>query len=456
MSRADDLGEITAPDTCALITRSSEIAFGRYTLNVIHGPDKGTCLAPTTPEITIGTAKVSDLKLRDRTVSRLHFSITATPRGFCLRDLGSTNGTTLGGYRVDAGYLRTGAIIGAGETRLRFEALSGEVREPIADRDRYGRVLGESGAMRRIFSILPKIADSDATVLIEGETGTGKGLLADVLHQGSRRARGPFIVLDCSAIPPTLVEAELFGYAKGAFTGAHAARAGAFEAANGGTIFLDEIGELTLDMQPKLLRALEERSIRRVGSFEPVSLDVRVIAATNRDLRIEVNRGRFRSDLFYRLNVVRLRVPPLRERPEDIALLATHFYQRLVRDDGASPPPELIRDLSLQSWPGNVRELRGAVERAVLMGDAALWREDAASNEAAPESDEPAIAIDLSRPFRETKEHAIARWERAYLRALVRLGEGNISRASRAARMDRNHLRDLLRRHGISASEDAP
>jgi DNA-binding NtrC family response regulator len=283
-------------------------------------------------------------------------------------------------------------------------------------------------------------------VLIDGETGTGKGLLADLIHRQGPRAAGPFVVVDCASIPPTLIESELFGHDKGAFTGATAARVGAFEAAAGGTIFLDEIGELALELQAKLLRALEERVIKRVGGTRAVKLDVRVVAATNRDLREAVNRGGFRADLYYRLNVVRIRIPPLRERREDIPLLVHHFYRIFTGDDAATAPDELVGPLSEHSWPGNVRELRSAVERAVLMADPALWAEpDAASPpDAAPITDDR-----LS--FREHKERAVGAWERRYILDLVARHGGNLTRAARAARMDRAHLRELLRKYGGTA-----
>jgi DNA-binding NtrC family response regulator len=308
--------------------------------------------------------------------------------------------------------------------------------------------------MRRIFAVLPKLAASESTVLLEGETGTGKGLLAEALHQHSARADGPFMVLDCSAIPPTLVEAELFGHARGAFTGAHAARPGAFEAAAGGTLFLDEIGELPLDMQPKLLRALEHRTIRRIGSTETIRLDVRVIAASNRDLRQEVNRGRFRSDLFYRLNVVRIRIPPLRERRDDIPFLVAHFYEQFAPTGDSSPPAALITSLAQQDWPGNVRELRSAVERAVLMDDPEIWRELASVDAGDDDAGEIAGRFDPTVSFRVAKERAMAHWERGYVQSLVRLTPGNLSAAARAARMDRNYLRELVRKHGIAAKDD--
>jgi DNA-binding NtrC family response regulator len=426
------------------------VAFGKFRVQLIGGPDQGASHVAEAPELSIGTAAGNHLVLTDQAVSRHHCTITVTPKGYLLRDLGSTNGTTLSGFQIEAAYLQPGATVGVGRSSLRFDTLPDEIREPLGDEELTGRVLGQSTAMRRIFAVLPRIAASDSTVLLEGETGTGKGLLTELIHQKSPRAAGPLVVIDCSAIPPTLIEAELFGHTKGAFTGAQQARAGAFEGARGGTIMLDEIGELRLDLQPKLLRALEERTIRRIGSLDPIALDVRIIAATNRDLRQEVNRGNFRSDLFYRLNVVRLRVPSLRERREDIPLLVAHFYRQFA--DGAEPPMDLVETLMLHSWPGNVRELRGAIERAVLMGNSALREElqGMTGEQAEDDGGQELRPDDLSLSFRQAKERVVARWERAYVHALLRTNGGNISHAARAGRMDRNHLRELLRRHGVS------
>jgi DNA-binding NtrC family response regulator len=441
-------------DATELLTvRAREVAFSTFRVQVVSGPDQGASHVASAPELSIGTAAGNQLVLTDQSVSRHHCSIAVTPKGYLLRDLGSTNGTVLSGVPIEAAYVQPGATISVGKSALRFDALQEEIREPLADVALSGRILGQSTAMRRIFAVLTRIAASDSTLLIEGETGTGKGLLAEVLHQQSPRAGGPLVVIDCSSIAPTLIEAELFGHTKGAFTGAQQARAGAFEAARGGTVMLDEIGELKLDLQPKLLRALEERTIRRIGSLDPVALDVRIIAATNRDLRKEVNRGNFRSDLFYRLNVVRIRVPSLRERPEDIPLLVAHFHRQFA--DGAEPPPELIEAMMRYDWPGNVRELRGAVERAVLMGNAAIGEE--LEGRAEPQEEGPDERVlrpdDLSLSFRQAKERAVARWERAYVQALLQANGGNITHAARAGRMDRNYLRELLRRHGVSVND---
>lgn len=450
-------------ETVALVVRPRECAIGRFRLQVTQGPDRGAERISDGEELSVGTAAGNHLVLTDRAVSRHHCVISVTDHGFLVRDLGSRNGTTLAGFRVQGAYLGPGAVLGLGESTLRFDLMPDEIVEPLSDEERYGRILGQSTAMRRLFAALPRIAASDSTVLLEGETGTGKGLLAEVIHQKSPRAKKPFVVIDCSAIPPNLIEAELFGNAKGAYTTAYQARPGAFEAAAGGTVFLDELGELPLDMQPKLLRALEERVVRRIGSLDPVKLDVRVIAATNRDLRQEVNRGTFRSDLYYRLNIVRLRLPSLRERREDIPLLVAHFYEQFARTGDPRPPAELVAAFVKQDWPGNVRELRAGVERAILMQDPTLWFE--ATLGQAPEAggaesgEKNALPFDYESDlalgsFRAAKERAVARWERGYIEALVRQNGKNLSRAARAAHTDRNHLRELLRRHGITAADD--
>ena len=444
--------------THVLKARVAEFRFRRFRLRVVDGPDRGREQISDGAELSVGTAPGNHLVLTDPTVSRHHGVIEATPQGLLLRDLDSTNGCTLAGYRVGWAYLKSGAMIGMGMTLLRFDALEEEIGEPMSVEERFGRVSGRSVAMRRIFAVLPRIAASDSTVLVEGETGTGKTALAESIHQAGPRAEGPFVVLDCGAIPPTLIESELFGHARGAFTGAHAARVGAFEAAQGGTIFLDEIGELPIAMQPNLLRALEDRVIRRVGSMDPVRLNVRVIAATNKDLRQMVNRGTFRSDLYYRLNIVRIHLPALRERRDDIPMLVAHFYEQLA-GEGQAAPPDLVSTLSQHDWPGNVRELRGAVERAILMDDPALWSEINAGGGVpgsgrGPEAVFAGEELDPSLSFRAAKERAMARWERWYVTELVRRTGGNLSRAAREARMDRTHLRELLRRYNAPIKEE--
>jgi DNA-binding NtrC family response regulator len=426
--------------TRALSAGGREVRLRRFCCRVIGGPDSGLVRASDGAELMIGTSPGNHLLLDDPTVSRHHCTIQVTDDGFLLRDLDSTNGTTLGGFRVQAAFVESGAIIGVGRTAIRFDALDEELSEPLSAEESFGAVLGASAAMRRVFAVLDRVADTGTTILLEGETGTGKGALAEEIHARSGRRDGPFVVVDCGAIPPTLLETELFGHERGAFTDAHDTRQGAFEQAAGGTVFLDEIGELGLDVQPKLLRVLEKRVVKRVGADRSFPVDVRIIAATNRDLRHEVNRGTFRADLFYRLNVLRLELPPLRDRRDDIGLLAAHFYRALCPDPDGGLPPELLARFARHTWPGNVRELRSAVERAVLTGDAAVGATTAGE---APREAE----LDYSVSFRDAKERAVARWERVYVRELVRRFDGNLSRAARAVSMDRNHLRELLRRY---------
>jgi DNA-binding NtrC family response regulator len=430
-------------NTFAMRAEEAEFVFQRYCCRVVAGPDTGQCRQAEGSEFTIGTATGVDLELTDPTVSRHHCAVRVAELGFHLRDLGSTNGTFVGAMRVDSGYLENGAILRLGATRIRFELLDETVREPIASASSFGPVIGRSPSMRRLFSLLPRIAATDSTVLIEGPTGTGKGLVAEAVHQSSTRAGQPFVVVDCGAIPPTLIESELFGHERGSFTGAHQTRLGAFEAAQGGTVFIDEIGELDLACQPKLLRVLEKRVVTRVGSTTTIPLDVRVIAATNRDLRTEVNEGRFRADLFYRLNILRLRLPSLAERTEDIPLLVQHFYQELTSDPDAVPPASLVARLGRQTWGGNVRELRSAVERALLLGDPS-------SSHHTPMPETAGSKTEAAGSYRATKAQALASWESAYVADLIHRYDGNLSRAARAVKMDRNHLRALLHRYGIN------
>jgi DNA-binding NtrC family response regulator len=431
--------------TFAMRAEETEYVFQRFCCRVVAGPETGQCRQATGPEFTIGTAAGNDLELTDQTVSRHHCAIRVADSGFHVRDLGSTNGTYVGAMRVESGYLEHGAVLRLGATRIRFEILDEQVREPIASSTSFGPVMGRSPAMRRVFSLLPKIAATESTVLIEGATGSGKGLVAEAIHQASSRAGQPFVVVDCGSIPPSLIESELFGHERGSFTGAHQTRTGAFEAAQGGTVFIDEIGELDLACQPKLLRVLEKRVVTRVGSTSLIPLDVRVIAATNRDLRSEVNEGRFRADLFYRLNILRVRLPSLAERTEDVPLLVAHFYQELCGDPSAIAPPSLVARLSRQSWGGNVRELRSAVERAVLLGDPSPSQHTPSPDAGAPRNEVPGS-------YRATKAQALASWESAYVADLIHRFDGNLSRAARAVKMDRNHLRALLHRYGINYS----
>ncbi len=425
--------------TQALTVGARERQIAQFRIEVVSGPDHGVAVMSSGAELAIGTGPENQLILTDGTVSRHHCQIVAVEDGFQLRDLDSTNGTTLGGYRVLSAYVEPNAVIGIGQTMLRFDVTNDRVIEPLAEQSQLGQVLGESQAMRRLFFVLGRAMQTDTTVLLEGETGTGKTLIAETLHGSGPRAAKPFVVVDCGAVSPSLIESELFGHERGSFTGAIDNKQGMFEAANGGTIFLDEIGELPIELQPKLLRVLESRSVTRIGSTKSTKLDVRIVAATNRDLRSEVNRGKFRSDLFYRISTLRVRVPALRERLEDLALLVDRFYRELSGTD-EPPPAELLTAVMRHTWPGNVRELRSFVERSCILG-----------NVPSPD-DAPASPHADTASFRDAKAKAMNEWEIEWLSRLVKSYGGNLSRAARAAQMDRNHLRDLLQRHKIDAS----
>jgi two-component system, NtrC family, response regulator GlrR len=324
----------------------------------------------------------------------------------------------------------------------------------MAEPTQFGGMVGRSAPMRTLFSLLKRAAASEATVLIEGETGTGKEASSDAIHSQSSRRDGPFGIVDCGAIPPQLLESELFGHEKGSFTGASSARQGAFEAASGGTIFLDEIGELSLDLQPKILRAIERHQIKRVGSTSYTRVDVRVIAATNRNLKTEVAAHRFRSDLYYRLAVIQVRLPPLRERVSDLPLLVDHILERLgaasCPEVDALRSPEFLAVLARYRWPGNIRQLSNYLERCVALGDMGtppgVDTAPPAPVESAPE------APDVTQPLRVARETCVARFERRYLEALLARHNNNVSGAARAAGVDRIHFYRLLWKHGLRSN----
>jgi transcriptional regulator with GAF, ATPase, and Fis domain len=320
-----------------------------------------------------------------------------------------------------------------------------DVAAPDYERPAFGEAWGQSLAMRGLFRALERVAATNSTVLLQGETGTGKEVLAQAVHQASARRAEPLVVVDCGAVTGSLVESELFGHVKGAFTGAMAERKGAFLDANGGTVFLDEIGELPLEMQPKLLRVLETGTVKRLGEDAPRRVDVRVVAATHRNLESDVDAGRFRSDLYFRLAVVLLRVPPLRERAGDIPVLAQHFLQRLGRADFPLSAP-LVEKLKAYAWPGNVRELRNVVERALAMGSVEI-----------PSPSKVAARGGVTElgdlPYKEAKERLVESFTREYLDALLERCGRNLTAVARAAGIARPHLHRLVRKYGLKASD---
>jgi two-component system, NtrC family, response regulator GlrR len=415
----------------------------RFWLVVTAGPDAGASFTSGKERAIVGTHSSSDFVLKDDTISRFHCEIDPSGKRPLIRDLGSRNGTQVNGVSVVGAHLRDGSLIRLGRTELRFELRSDPVTLPLHEGERFGAMVGRSVVMRHAFALLERAAASDSAVLLEGETGTGKEIAAESIHTLGARRDGPFVVVDCSAIPADLLESELFGHERGAFTGAVQSREGAFEAAVGGTIFLDEIGELPLDLQPKLLRALERKQVKRVGGNTYASVDVRVVAATNRSLRREVNERRFRSDLYYRLAVVEVRLPPLRERPEDLRLLVDHLLGSLQATDhpdaSGLTTPAFIEELARHGWGGNVRELRNYLERClVLRAKAPLDGEPA----------EPRLP-ELDQPLKVARERWNRVLERRYVDELLRRADGNVTAAARAAGVDRMYFYRLLWRYGL-------
>jgi two-component system, NtrC family, response regulator GlrR len=419
-------------------------------IEVIAGPEVGAAFDVIAGPAVIGTHESATVRLTDRTVSRFHCELSVSDHRVLVKDLASRNGTYIEGVSIREALCPPTATIVLGESRLSVRPLFRRVAAEAPSRARFGRLTGRAAPMRRVVHQLERVAASDATVLLLGETGTGKEVTAESIHHESGRAKGPFVVVDCGAIPAELLESELFGHERGAFTGAVRSREGAFSAAHGGTIFLDEIGELPRDLQPKLLRALSRRAVKPVGGEAYVDVDVRVIAATNRDLRAEVNADRFRGDLYYRLAVVEVRLPALRDRLEDIPSLV----EDILRECRISPAEHsrlmsasFIDQLRRHAWPGNIRELRNVVERALAMG---LWDEQ--PSDAPPAPAEHAATVDLARPFMAARDEWTARFERAYLAALLEKHGGNVRASARAAGIDRVHLYRLLGRHGLQRS----
>ena len=438
----------------------SKVTVQTIEVSVTDGPDEGTALVTDTEVLSVGSAQGNELMLTDPTVSRYHVELQLSDEGIVVRDHASTNGTFVGSLRVHDAVLPLGTSLRIGRSTLRVGAGKRVDIELLPD-DRLGHLLGRSDSMRRLMMQVRKVARTEAPTLIVGDSGTGKELIASAIHELGPRAKGPFVTVDCGAMSPNLVASELFGHERGAFTGADRQHIGAFERAHGGTIFLDEIGELPPELQPNLLGALERKRFRRVGGRADIDVDVRIVAATNRDLRAEVNEGRFRLDLYYRLAVVTLRVPPLRDRLEDLPLLVEHFLHECGHE---GPMAEVFDDalmatLSAHRWPGNVRELRNLVEATLAMGEAHL-----------PESLEPLASEDevsatrsvlsgdglhldlrpaLDLAYKKARTLVLQDFEKHYLKHWLEKSEGNVAKAARDAKMDRSHLFHLLRRHDL-------
>jgi transcriptional regulator with GAF, ATPase, and Fis domain len=454
-------------------------------LAVVDGPSRGARAAVGSEIARVGTADGNDLVLADRTVSRFHCELSLRGNTIILRDCGSTNGTVVDGVRVREAEIPPGTLVRIGSSAFHVELGEEPAFVEISGRTGFGELVGASVEMRRVYAILERLALTDATLLIQGETGTGKDVAARSLHAASPRADKPFVAVDCGAIPEHLVESELFGHVRGAFTGATSDRMGVFEEADGGTLFLDEIGEMPIALQPKLLRAIESRSIRRVGGGAARTVNVRIVAATNRSLASSINEGTFREDLYYRLAVVELRLPPLRARRDDIPLLAEHFYHLFVGESAGNLPTEFLTTLIGRGWPGNVRELKNYIERSVSLGTvvprpppsgdagapggptlttaagtiggapalgAPIGAPEALGHSGALAAIENFVALHL--PLKEARDAWTKTFEMAYVRAMLRTVGGNVTRAAERAGVSRRFLQRMVARLGIKAADD--
>jgi transcriptional regulator with GAF, ATPase, and Fis domain len=425
----------------------AKVRYTRARLLVTQGPDAGLSIEAAGRLLKVGSAPDNDLVLSDALVSRRHCEIELTEAGFRVRDSGSTNGVRAPCARIYDAAFDKPSELSIGGSKLSITLLSGSEDREQSSALRFGDLLGRSNKMRELFADLERLAPSQLSVLIEGETGVGKDVVAESIHRASARSEGPYVVFDCGAVAPTLVESELFGHERGAFTGATAARTGVFEEAHGGTLFLDEVGELPKELQPKLLRALEAQTIKRLGGRSSVPIDVRVLSATNRNLLAEVTRGQFRQDLYFRLAAAKVQVPPLRERYDDIPLLVEHF---LAREKPAAPatsvPTHVWEMFAAHRWPGNVRELRHAVQRLVIAPELSLRMVSegmAGSDQAAHKAQSEEVV-----PLRVARRDAAETFEREYLARLLRRAEGNPLRAAALAEVSRQMIQKLMRKHG--------
>ncbi|NUO49646.1 MAG: sigma 54-dependent Fis family transcriptional regulator, partial [Polyangiaceae bacterium] len=413
-----------------------------------EGPDVGKTVRidGTQPSrLLVGQGPACDIRLTDRRVSRRHAALDLAGSRVRVVDLGSTNGTFIDGVAVVDAFLRGGETLRLGSTAIRVEPVESARVPALSARTSFGKTVGASAAMRRLYPLCERLAASDVTLVIEGETGTGKEVLAESLHEEGPRRDGPFVVFDCTAVAPNLVESELFGHEKGAFTGAISVHRGVFEQAHGGTLFIDEIGDLDLALQAKLLRVLQRSEVRRVGGDRNIPVDVRVLAATRRNLDQAVQAGRFRDDLFFRLAVARIELPALRDRHGDIEVLANHFWSRL---GGAATglPYETARRFDDHGWPGNVRELHNAVARLIALGNLApeATAGSGQPNASGRDAFDAVLALDL--PLAQARARVVDAFERRYLEHVLNRHGGNVRRAAEASGIARRYFQILRAR----------
>jgi DNA-binding NtrC family response regulator len=437
------------PATLAVRSLSPQLPVRKLRLSVVDGPDRGASVTAEGDRLTVGTAEGNDLRLTDPTVSRFHLELVCVEQGILVVDPGSTNGTRVDSVRLERAVVDPGTALQLGHSRIEVSTAERALIE-LHPEDTLGQLRGRSPVMRRMMARVKRLARNDVAVLLVGESGTGKELIAEALHEHSERCDRPFVTVDCGALAPSLVASELFGHERGAFTGAEKLHRGAFERASGGTVFLDEVGELPGELQSHLLGVLERRRIRRVGGQEEIDIDVRIVSATNRDLRAAVNAAQFRLDLYYRLAVVCIDVPPLRERDDDVHLLVEHF----LRECGYTGPieqifpHEVMRRLEAHRWPGNVRELRNIIEATLATGEpigVPTLRPRASEAPSRP----PRPGVDLDRPYKDARAVVVREFEASYLKRLLQRSGGNVTQAAREARMTRSHLFELLRKHGM-------
>lgn len=436
----------------------------KATILILSGPQQGKEIIIESTPFSIGSSDSCDLQLQDTAVSRKHCIINSDGHTFSIQDTNSTNGSFLCELRIMHAYLTPGSELRLGNTRLLFSPALELADIPLSQNNHFGSAIGASDAMRRIFYLAESYAPTDATIMLTGETGTGKEIFAEEIHKHSKRANKPFVVIDCTSISRDIVESELFGHIKGAFTGATSDRPGAFESADGGTVFLDEIGELPQELQPKLLRVLEKREIKRVGSNEVRKIDVRIICATNRNIQKEINDGNFREDLYYRLSVVNIELPPLREHKEDIPLLAETFMNRLHNanaHDEIQDFDNAMKALMRYDWPGNIRELRNLVDRAYYniqkpvdilkcqQGD--IFLKQTSNAQKSNEENSSSNSVDTTKPFKDEKNRLIDDFERQYIKELLARNNGNVSKSAREADIERAYLQRLIKKYGLNS-----
>lgn len=434
---------------------------------VCMGPDAGRTFSHEKSVIVVGRGEAADIRLADPMISQFHVELQATANGIGVRDLGSRNGVFYSGAQMVRGTVPTGAMLSLGDSTLRVEHVLVAAKAP-STQTYFGHLVGRSASMRELYPILAKLANTDLSVLLEGDTGTGKGEVARALYENSARAGKPFVVLDSTLLPESLAPSLLFGHERGAFTGAVDKRIGAFESAHGGVLFIDEVGELSPAVQAMLLRAVQYRQITPVGSSKPRSVDVRIICATWRDLRSLVNTGAFREDLYYRLAGACVRLPSLAERTEDIPLLVDSFLENLPSDIQAarSIAPDALAVLRKRQFPGNVRQLQSLVERlARLAAGSMITVEDLEMEHVLSglrdrtelpgrsRTPQAAAGTPVLPLYLEAKQTALEAFERNYLQQLFLRAGSNLSRAAALAGIQRHNLRALLRKHGLYRSE---